>query len=290
MNSYKIKTKIRRFINKVFKFDRPSSYPYITGDSFRSLCHHYFDEISTITPNSVVNGDRVFVRNNLLHDFFKEIHPFIKEKYVLISHNDDDTIDEKFLSYINDEKIIHWFGVNMNIKHPKVTPLPIGLDNYFYKSNTNINLICSTAKADKTPKIIYGFNHPSILKNRASALIALGGTDAAEKINKTISTEEYYSKVSSYQMIASPEGMGIDCFRTWEAMLLGVIPIVQRSSVTEYYETLNLPIYIINSWEDIKVLNPEKISSIYNTNIQNFNNPALFMDYWVSKIINTPIS
>lgn len=44
--------------------------------------------------------------------------------------------------------------------------------------------------------------------------------------NQKVHPKEIYQAASTYLFGASPPGMGWDCYRTWELLLLGVIPIV----------------------------------------------------------------
>jgi phosphoribosylaminoimidazole (AIR) synthetase len=75
---FKCKTYVRRKITTLLKLHRPTSLPHITGDGFRSIAQHVFDETQTVAPSSVAHGDIIFVRADFLHDYFKTIHPLIQ--------------------------------------------------------------------------------------------------------------------------------------------------------------------------------------------------------------------
>ncbi len=122
--------------------DRRSSAPYITGDGFRSCCDHIFDEENIpFSPQSVKNGDKIFVKTDLLAQFFQIAHPKIQAKYVLITHNSDHPIPGPFAQYLDDEKILAWFGQNAEeVVHPKLHPIPIGLENR-YNKNGNPDIV-----------------------------------------------------------------------------------------------------------------------------------------------------
>src|SRR5207249_3631188 len=110
---------------------RPGMYPYLAGDTFRIFCDHICDETDfNFNHKNVNKGDTIFVNTHFLEYFFKEIHPLIKNKYILITHNEDIHVPGKFKYYLNDEKIFAWFGQNCDIEnHPKLIPIPIGLEN-----------------------------------------------------------------------------------------------------------------------------------------------------------------
>ena len=203
---FRIKTKIRRKINVAFGFDRPSSYPLISGDSFRCLAQHMFDEISDMDPENVEKNDIVFVRSDFLKDFFENKHLHIKNEYILISHNDDTNIDASYVTFI-DEKIIHWFTQNLLFKHPKVTPIPIGLQNFRYHHIGKLNYFDQkNIVKDKEFSIKYGFSMLSG-KERILAEKNLSENNLAKKI-EVKNQDDYMEMVKkSYYISAKRSGL-----------------------------------------------------------------------------------
>lgn len=288
--SHKLNTKIRRWINKVIKFHRPASFPFLTGDTFRSLCNHFYDEVSSVDANKVNDRDLIFVRNIMLDDFFKDIHPKIKSRYILISHNDDEPVDDKYISFIEDEKVIRWFALNTDISHPKVTPIPIGLNNFFYDKDENIKIITelSKNKVIKCPEIVYGFNTHDYQTERVEAKRILSDIEIAKYIGPTDGQRDYYKKIQGNMFIASPKGNGIDCFRTWEALYLGIIPIVKKSVLADYFYSIGIPLHIVNEWGDLKGYNSDKLQKIFEFESAKLNNlKQLWMPYWQEQIFKS---
>ena len=79
---------------------------------------------------------------------------------------------------------------------------------------------------------------------------------------------EYFNNLNNYKFIVSPEGNGIDCHRTWEALYLKVIPIVDRNYVTEYFSKL-FPMVLVDDWKDF---NTEGLEDTYkNADWKNYN-------------------
>ena len=108
---------------------RPSSKPYISGDSFRKMADHVFDETKSIKATDVKEKDIVFVSPSVIDIYFSLIHPDIEFKYILITHNSDIRIGNFIKKYM-DEKIMHWYACNLDIKiNEKITLLPMGLEN-----------------------------------------------------------------------------------------------------------------------------------------------------------------
>jgi hypothetical protein len=52
-----------------------------------------------------------------------------------------------------------------------------------------------------------------------------------------------------YVFVLSPPGYGLDCHRTWEALVLGCIPIVQSDKRNPLFE--GLPVVTVDTWEEV---------------------------------------
>ena len=60
---------------------RVSSFPYISGDTFRAACDFIIDEKQIpFDTDAVKDGDAIFLKTDLLSFFFKEVHPHIKKQ------------------------------------------------------------------------------------------------------------------------------------------------------------------------------------------------------------------
>ena len=57
--------------------------------------------------------------------------------------------------------------------------------------------------------------------------------------------------MKEYAYVLSPFGNGMDCHRTWEALLCGCIPIVRSSVFDELFA--GLPVLIVKNWSDISL-------------------------------------
>lgn len=263
----------------------PSSTPYLSGDTFRNLAQHIHDMDCSVVAEQVKNNDIVFVQSSKLKDFFTKIHPQISASYILISHNSDENITEKYLDFI-DDKIIHWFAQNCLISHPKVTPLPIGIENKWYFLHGIPQYFNKLRKitAKKKPKILYKFNVSTNPSTRAAALNVLEKQPLAETYADWRKSLSYLNTLKQYSFVASPAGNGEDCHRTWEAMYLKTVPLVTDNPMSQYFESLGLPMIIISKWEDIQDMSRQDLDDLYAKIERRFDNPALYADFWIDKI------
>jgi hypothetical protein len=59
----------------------------------------------------------------------------------------------------------------------------------------------------------------------------------------------YYSQIAAHRFVLSPEGNGVDCYRTWESLHLGAIPIVMASPAMSAFA--DLPILFTEDYSEL---------------------------------------
>lgn len=231
---------------------RPSSYPYIAGDTFRAIANFILDETNlNFNPKDVKNGDIIFLKIDYLEFFFINFHPQIDNKYILITHNGDYSAPGKFAHMLDDEKLIMWFGQNSDINyHPKFYPIPIGIANqYAPHGNVNIlNRLIAQYKNAKKDKLLYMNFAPTNHAIRAEVQRKFEDKIFCYKASKK-SWPDYLIDLATSIFVLSPHGNGLDCHRTWEALLMGSFPIVKSSTLDRLYK--DLPVVIIKNWDEI---------------------------------------
>ncbi len=136
--------------DKRIMFDSPSfsihHYPeFVCPQNFRNMAdwiygwpEHNFNEK---VENSVTRihatvaylpyGSILYIKTDSLSDFFSNIYPNFRNKFVLITGQGDGVVPGPHLHYLeeNNSKIIHWFGQNGDIdasKSKRFTHIPIG--------------------------------------------------------------------------------------------------------------------------------------------------------------------
>lgn len=284
----KYKNGLKRRVSRLCTL-HPTSAPYLSGDSFRSLAQHVLDMDSSINPKYVQKNDIVFVQSYRVKEFLADIHPKITAPYILITHNGDENITHEHTNYI-DEKVIHWFAQNCLAPHPKLTPLPIGLENKWYYLH-GIPRYFDTLrkiKVEKEFKILYKFNVATNPTERGEALSYLQKHPAAATYTDWRESWSYLTTLQQHAFVASPEGNGADCHRTWEAMYLGTIPIVTKSVMNDSFKALGLPLIVLNDWSELQHMSPETLESTYATIKAESEHSSLYFEYWQQLIKSTP--
>ncbi len=263
---------------------RVPSYPYITGDTFRDICHHIIDETHIpFDPNKLRDGDIIFVNARYLDFFFKKIQPLLRARYVLVTHNDVAHVPGTYAPYLDDTRLIAWFGKNAVVDHPKLFQIPIGIPNaYWPYGNTKI--------LDEVRNNLDHYHKQHSLY--VNFTLAHNKTERTQVMNQFqhapwayVCTEkpykEYLEDLAQAYFVLSPAGTGLDCYRTWEALLVGCIPIVKSSALDSLYA--DLPVVIVDDWRQIT---QEFLEQQYRLMQQKeFNTQKLYMQMWRDYIV-----
>ena len=267
-----------------FSKGRPSSRPFVSGDSLRSMADHIVEPGSRMDPKYVELGDIVFVQASELGRFAESILPHISEPFVLITHNGDLNIDQRFSGLADDRKVLHWFAQNLVFRHPKLTAVPIGLENRSLHSHGVIRDFRRLARrhSPKSNRILYGFTAENNPAERVPATEALKASSIADFTSR-LNSRKYRQLLNRYGFVASPPGNGTDCHRTWEALYLGVVPILKRSLFYSFFP--DLPALFVDDWNEVTHWDDEflaKSRAFLCPRIES--TPYLRFDYWMGLI------
>lgn len=264
-----------------FTYLHESSYPYISGDTFRELADFIFDDEASFNPNDVKNSSIIFVKGDFLEHFFTQMHPHISEQYIILTHNSDASSPGAFKSYLDDKKIIAWFGQNPDGSHPKFFPLPIGLANKYWRHGNILDIETVATNLPEKKKVTAYINF-SIETNYSIRypIYTLLHDKPFCSLSQAKIFKNYLQETSEHAFVISPHGNGLDCHRTWEALLLGCIPIVKSSTLDSLYS--NLPVLIVNDWSDITQTFLQEQYAIIST--KTYNIDKLYADYWYNFI------
>ena len=251
------------------------------------------------------DGMTIYVCGSAVPHFLK-IYKTIPNRFILVSGDCDETIPNdiftsqaEFLDFMNDKKLIHWFSQNCVLtNHPKLTQMPIGLDYHTLSGGSHswgpqATPIYQELTLNRIRDNAQPFWEREI-KAYASFHLFVNtkyGYDRIDAINKIPEESVYYepTKVqrneswqnqSKYAFVISPHGNGLDCHRTWEALVLGCIPIVKRSPLDKLYD--ELPVLIVDAWTDATLEKMAETVSEFKEKTFNYN--KLSLNYWVSKI------
>ena len=136
------------------------------------------------------------------------------------------------------------------------TDFPIGMGYHWY-NNKNTNLI-----GNHNDTVLCAINTNTDIhrpRNGITCKIIVENLKKNGIENKLISPDIYFSTLSNYKFIISPEGNGIDCHRHYEALMYGCIPIIERNPLTEK-KYKNLPVLWTTDYSEIT---EEYLNNVY---------------------------
>jgi hypothetical protein len=88
----------------------------------------------------------------------------------------------------------------------------------------------------------------------------------------------FLQELSEYQFCICPPGKGIDTHRTWEALMVGTIPIVLSSPLDALYD--DFPVVIVKSFEKITPAMLRNIYKMVHASGRTYDFSKLYMPYW----------
>lgn len=289
-----------KFVNKygiAFKCDY---FPNIFVSDLKQINFKDYSDISS--------GSLVYVISSALRSWFREIYPMLLEENKVIILVTGDSVEnaplgslginiDGFKKLKEEGVIYHWFCQNCDIDFENyVTPIPLGIDyhtlhrknfwgekkTHFIYQDINLNII-SRKRFNNFNKRKFklicdihlnkgNFNNERQIAYQKSLKIK-----NALFINKPISRSNFWRIMRDSQFIISPVGRGYDCHRTWEALALGVVPIIKTSVNDILFK--DMPVLIVDSFNDINDYLLNK-----NYNFSNRNLEKITLEYWIDTI------
>lgn len=197
---------------------------------------------------------------------------------------------------LNHKYITKWYTQNYDrsVLHSKINPIPIGFD--FHTEKWLIN----NSKQDKFFFMQYCRKGPTKIKNLIFADAHLSKSHIERELiynlfknNKNFvfldslkSFIEITKLYNKYLFVISPRGNGLDCHRTWELLMAGCIVITKTSSLDAMYINNNLPVVILQDWNELNLDIENKLKRwekehIHKTTTSNIY-PRLMYSYWIN--------
>lgn len=272
----------------------PPKNGFIYNKAWVSLCQFAFtsaddpwcansahQDYSPCSVSKVWKGAVVLVTPWGITEFLKTIHPLLPNPYILLTcfYGPVSNVAE----YVNDPKIIAWFGqVNQDaITFPKFTIIPLGIAAFFANyeqtahkmtewkalpKKTLVYLNCRIETCqDPDRRVAYDY-----LQNQPYCKTVHLVPDFRKPF------EEYMEEMATCQFTISPRGDMLDCYRHWEAISVGSIPICIHSALDSAFN--DLPVLIIDDYTDItEDYLKQKYIEIWS---RPYNYERLYIQYW----------
>ncbi len=265
---------------------RPTSNPFISGDTFRAISHHKWESGSKyIDTEKVKAGDIIFCESELFPELIESVISKLNVKTVVILGNSDKNHRQSEVKELGSQNCPAVYAQNMVEAISKFKVLPIGIENAWRSKHGRISLekVNKSSTTNRTFRVMWGFTVVTNPKVRIEALAALEKTNVADRIH-AVNPKKHQDLLQKYAFVACPEGNGIDTHRTWEAIYFKCVPIVMRSFMSEYYERIGLPVWVIDSYDQLIGVEESFLESKYKSLENKFDSSAVWVNYWIEQI------
>lgn len=284
-----LKVPTERYKGSYDKRNHPGHYPFISYLTFRNHCDKVIDDTTEwFDPIDVKQGDIVYLNIWYLDWFVKHVHDQIKYPYILVTCDVGAWLPHPELKkLLYDPKLAAWFCRNMVFSyHPKLFQIPTGQDlGQFILDDPEITDTLLNAVSEKTlPKehVLYMCHFPrnhgdrdqivKLFENNPYCLSRNHSDQVFENLERT----QFYKELASCQFVLSPLGLETDSVRTWEALVLDCIPIVEHTFLDPSYD--RLPVAKVHDWQEIT---PEFLANNYQE-LKDRQCDEAYFDYWDS--------
>jgi hypothetical protein len=222
----------------------------------------------------------IFVYTHFLDFFFEKIFPHVNNEFVLISHNSDHCVSKKYHEFLISDKIMKWYGQNIEFENDKLFSLPIGIANSQW-GHGNLDLLDKVRNENNSKDfLVYKNYNLTTYGNRIGINLITNSNGIYMTPHK--SQEDYLRDISKSVFCICPPGNGIDCHRIWECLYLNCIPIVYDH--IHYKQFQDLPILLIDDWNAVNLRFLEEAESAMTGRYYNLE--KLDLSYWANQIIS----
>ncbi len=248
-------TLLPRMIARRGRGPRPGTTEVIEFETHRELDE---EELSRLS-----RARSIFLYTDALALFKKHVWPRLTGSgYTLVTHNSDHEIGAAELPWVEEagEKLRKWFAQNLLVRHPKLSPLPIGIANRRWPHGDTALLSEVAAEAIPNTHLIHAAfdleTHPD--RRRAWEAVHRAFPDLPRPGAGQLSYGDYLRDLSRHRFCACPRGNGIDTHRFWECQYLGVTPVVEQSAHTDLWASEGCPMVALDDWSD---LTPDRLET-----------------------------
>jgi hypothetical protein len=252
----------------------------------------------------------VYLCTDMVPQFVHEHLPRRRTPFTLVTGDSDlavaaGPIAERVLADLTSHPmLVAWYAQNRVFKHPKLHSMPIGLDYHTLSPPESGGRAhpwgARRVPVDQERQLVQiGRSAGSIAAKEPRAFcnwhFAIERGDRREcrrRVDPSAVSyqSDFTTRDASWRMNSrcaftlSPAGAGLDCHRTWEALLLGSIPVVLRSTLDELFA--RLPVVIVDDWSEVT---PTRLRSELNRIARtSFDFSQLELSHWTARIQSQP--
>lgn len=268
-----------RFWRLVLK--HKTSYPYLSGDAFASLCDYSAygkDGSKPLNLRKLRRAKKLFVPGHRLQQLLSA-HPQDIHASVLICGNSDQNF---VCDPILPKSVKLWLCQNYAVDGGLGSILPIGLEN-LRLGKSGFKKLQKPFIGKKTEDRV--LVPPMQITNPIRSITiskCLKLPDVFDVYDRYLTTSQYFDLIGRYKFVLVLEGNGFDTHRLWEVLYKGNSAILLDSPWSRLLKNSGFSVHII---KDVNQIDLEELQ-IFAEEQQNSSAPVakLSMVYWESLI------
>ena len=271
---------------------RQSSFPFLSGDTFRSVAGTVWDKDGSVRERAY--GEAIcFVdsRTSIQPGWIDRFVTYCEDREdtrrpVLIIHNDDEVPDADGLAILA-SVTTQVFCVNVPDGIKGVTPIPLGLENVSYNRSGRLRYyldrpVRGVSGEDIDRLVVSSFSVGTNQEKREPVARLMESSRHGHQ-GMVWKSGEFREVIARSLFVISPPGNGADAHRTWESVYLGAVPVVERGYLAASLVD-NLPILAVDSYEEFLEMSDDDLVSTYQT-LRKRPVERAYAPYWVNQIM-----
>jgi galactosyl transferase GMA12/MNN10 family len=166
-----------------------------------------------------------------------------------------------------------------DIDHPKAHSIPLGLSGML-RDTPNLDQY-----TNRTQLLMINMNESLERKRIIDTVVGNFKGTVHNSYSEENSAEDYVAELLRSKFVLSPSGLGWDCYRHWEALIYGAIPVIEHFNRTDgWYRVFDgLPVAWVSMFDEVT---PEFLENEYKrlSGIRNYSFEKLTSNYWIKYV------
>lgn len=239
--------------------------------------HHWFESVTHVTPEP---GAVLFARNAWRQPWRTPFVQALQVPAVLVSAYYDPMVRGNAAAqmFAPGSQVQHWFAVQAQTTHPQLTAVPVGVEPCM------VPVLADAERRSERDILCYlNFNdehHFLQLAPIRPLVRCLLGSRPWVTVAQDLPLGAYAADLGRAKFVLSPPGYGWDCYRTYEAIAMGAIPIVQRTALASDV-CAGLPVLLVDDWREVT---PERLRREWEMRSRAPALTTMTMRYWRDRI------